>query len=65
MDSAAAPIDFRTDPSRYKHWKLAFENGVEVRFASHAHATEALCTAATRAGFAVEHRAHRGQPLRR
>ena len=28
MDSAAAPIDFRTDPSRYKHWKLAFENGV-------------------------------------
>jgi len=28
MDTAAAPIDFRTDPSRYKHWKLAFENGV-------------------------------------
>ncbi|TAJ97250.1 MAG: benzoyl-CoA-dihydrodiol lyase [Reyranella sp.] len=28
MDSAAAPIDFRTDPSRYKHWKLSFENGV-------------------------------------
>ncbi len=28
MDPAAAPIDFRTDPSRYKHWKLAFENGV-------------------------------------
>ncbi len=25
---AAAPIDFRTEPSRYKHWKLAFENGV-------------------------------------
>ncbi len=28
MDHAAAPIDFRTDPSRYKHWKLSFENGV-------------------------------------
>jgi benzoyl-CoA-dihydrodiol lyase len=28
MDTAAAPIDFRTDPSRYKHWKLSFENGV-------------------------------------
>ncbi len=28
MDPAAAPIDFRTDPSRYKHWKLSFENGV-------------------------------------
>jgi len=28
MDPAAAPIDFRTDPSRYKHWKLTFENGV-------------------------------------
>jgi benzoyl-CoA-dihydrodiol lyase len=28
MDSAAAPIDFRIDPSRYKHWKLSFENGV-------------------------------------
>jgi benzoyl-CoA-dihydrodiol lyase len=24
----AAPIDFRTDPSRYKHWKLSTENGV-------------------------------------
>ena len=24
----AAPIDFRTEPSRYKHWKLALENGV-------------------------------------
>jgi benzoyl-CoA-dihydrodiol lyase len=24
----ATPIDFRTDPSRYKHWKLALENGV-------------------------------------
>jgi benzoyl-CoA-dihydrodiol lyase len=22
------PVDFRTDPSRYRHWKLAFENGV-------------------------------------
>lgn len=22
------PIDFRTEPSRYRHWKLAFENGV-------------------------------------
>jgi benzoyl-CoA-dihydrodiol lyase len=28
MDTAAAPIDFRTDPGRYKHWKLSFENGV-------------------------------------
>jgi benzoyl-CoA-dihydrodiol lyase len=28
MDTAAAPIDFRTDPSRYKHWKLTFEKGV-------------------------------------
>jgi len=28
MDPAVAPIDFRTDPSRYKHWKLAFHNGV-------------------------------------
>jgi benzoyl-CoA-dihydrodiol lyase len=24
----AAPIDFRTEPSRYKHWKLALEDGV-------------------------------------
>jgi benzoyl-CoA-dihydrodiol lyase len=24
----AAPIDFRTEPSRYKHWKLALEEGV-------------------------------------
>ncbi|HLG44695.1 MAG TPA: 2,3-epoxybenzoyl-CoA dihydrolase [Reyranella sp.] len=24
----AAPIDFRTQPSRYKHWKLSTENGV-------------------------------------
>lgn len=23
-----APIDFRTEPSRYRHWKLALENGV-------------------------------------
>jgi len=23
-----APIDFRTEPSRYKHWKLSLENGV-------------------------------------
>ena len=28
MDPAVAPIDFRTDPSRYKHWKLSTENGV-------------------------------------
>ncbi len=28
MDTAAAPIDFRTDPSRYRHWKLTIENGV-------------------------------------
>src|SRR5436190_2128544 len=25
---AETPIDFRTEPSRYKHWKLALENGV-------------------------------------
>lgn len=25
---ATAPIDFRTSPERYKHWKLAVENGV-------------------------------------
>src|SRR5476651_292282 len=25
---SAAPIDFRTEPSRYKHWKLALESGV-------------------------------------
>src|SRR5215510_13775893 len=24
----AAPIDFRTSPDRYRHWKLGFENGV-------------------------------------
>src|ERR1700740_1866311 len=24
----SAPIDFRTQPSRYQHWKLATENGV-------------------------------------
>ena len=24
----AAPIDFRTEPSRYRHWKLALEEGV-------------------------------------
>ena len=24
----AAPIDFRTEPKRYKHWKLSTENGV-------------------------------------
>src|SRR5882724_6057934 len=24
----AAPIDFRTEPSRYRHWKLALEDGV-------------------------------------
>jgi benzoyl-CoA-dihydrodiol lyase len=24
----AAPIDFRTEPSRYRHWKLALEGGV-------------------------------------
>ena len=28
MDPATAPIDFRTDPGRYKHWKLTLENGV-------------------------------------
>ncbi|CAN5187766.1 2,3-epoxybenzoyl-CoA dihydrolase [soil metagenome] len=25
---AETPIDFRTEPSRYRHWKLALENGV-------------------------------------
>src|SRR6478672_11474569 len=25
---AETPIDFRTEPGRYKHWKLALENGV-------------------------------------
>ena len=25
---AEPPIDFRTEPSRYRHWKLALENGV-------------------------------------
>ena len=25
---AETPIDFRTEPSRYKHWKLALESGV-------------------------------------
>ena len=24
----AAPIDFRTEPAAYKHWKLSVENGV-------------------------------------
>ncbi len=28
MDPAVAPIDFRTEPSRYRHWKLSTENGV-------------------------------------
>jgi len=26
--SAAAPVDFRTDPSRYKHWRLSFDGPV-------------------------------------
>ncbi|SKA16804.1 2,3-dihydro-2,3-dihydroxybenzoyl-CoA ring cleavage enzyme [Enhydrobacter aerosaccus] len=26
--ASAAPIDFRTSPDRYRHWKLALENGV-------------------------------------
>src|SRR5947208_15289747 len=25
---AETPIDFRTEPARYRHWKLATENGV-------------------------------------
>src|SRR6266496_2038296 len=25
---AAAPVDFRTDPSRYRHWKLNIESPV-------------------------------------
>src|SRR6187399_975209 len=25
---AETPIDFRTEPARYKHWKLALESGV-------------------------------------
>src|SRR5690349_6028015 len=28
MADATAPIDFRTEPSRYRHWRLAFESGV-------------------------------------
>ena len=24
----AAPIDFRTSPDRYRHWKLSTESGV-------------------------------------
>src|ERR1700761_2920535 len=28
MADATAPIDFRTRPSRYKHWKLSTENGI-------------------------------------
>ncbi|HEY3064271.1 MAG TPA: 2,3-epoxybenzoyl-CoA dihydrolase [Methylomirabilota bacterium] len=29
-DGEHAPVDFRTDPSRYQHWKLAFEGRVAV-----------------------------------
>jgi len=28
MAAEAAPIDFRTEPSRYRHWRLNSENGV-------------------------------------
>lgn len=28
LESAAAPVDFRTDPLRYKHWKLCFDGPV-------------------------------------
>jgi benzoyl-CoA-dihydrodiol lyase len=28
LEPAAAPIDFRTDPSCYKHWKLRFDGSV-------------------------------------
>ena len=27
-DRAHAPVDFRTDPSRYRHWKLAVDGRV-------------------------------------
>src|SRR2546430_1219904 len=27
-DSATVRVDFRTDPSRYRHWKLAFDGPV-------------------------------------
>ena len=27
-DASAAPVDYRTDPSRYKHWTLQFEGPV-------------------------------------
>ncbi|MCF7697241.1 2,3-epoxybenzoyl-CoA dihydrolase [Mycetohabitans sp. B2] len=28
LEPAAAPVDFRTDPSHYKHWKLRFDGSV-------------------------------------
>lgn len=28
LEPVAAPVDFRTDPSRYKHWKLCFDGPV-------------------------------------
>lgn len=28
LEPVAAPVDFRTDPSRYKHWKLRFDGSV-------------------------------------
>ena len=27
-ETAAAPVDYRTDPSQYKHWKLSFNGPV-------------------------------------
>ena len=29
-ETEQAPVDFRTDPSRYKHWKLSFDGPVAV-----------------------------------
>ncbi|HEX4779883.1 MAG TPA: 2,3-epoxybenzoyl-CoA dihydrolase, partial [Usitatibacter sp.] len=28
MDAAPAPVDYRTDPSRYRHWKMSFDGPV-------------------------------------
>ena len=27
-ETAVAPVDYRTDPSQYKHWKLSFNGPV-------------------------------------
>ena len=31
---AETPIDFRTQPDRYRHWKLAFDGGVAEHLAA-------------------------------